>query len=135
MPYRAAPLGLPFNLSCVLGGCPLKQIILGIVLFTLWLVGMCAAEGLSGVERNSFVKAGYESCMKSRTADPANPFMSVEKFGQYCMCVANRLADNTPPIELKGLNAQTLRDPADMVIKLQPLVKTIGDYCAETVFK
>src|SRR5258708_957066 len=111
----------------------LKQII-GILLFTLSLVGMCAAEGLFGAERTSFVKAGNESCMKSQTADPANSSLPAEKLRQYCTCFANRLADNTPPSELKDLNAQTLGDPAATVIKLKPLVKAIGDYCAETVF-
>jgi hypothetical protein len=119
-----------------LGDNHLKQIILGIILlFTFSPVGMCAAEGLLGVERDGFVKAAYGTCMKSRADDPANPFLTVEKFGQYCLCVANRLADNTPPNELKGLNAQTLQDPASMVIKLQPLVKAIGDHCADAVFK
>jgi hypothetical protein len=112
---------------------PLKQIIPGVLLLLL-PVGTCAAEGLFGVERNGFVKASYESCMKSQTADPANSSLPVEKLDQYCTCFANRLADNTQPNELKDLNAQTLRDPAAMVIKLKPLVKVIGDHCAETVF-
>jgi len=115
------------------GWGPLKQII-GILLFTLSPVSTCAAEGLFGAERNSFVKAGYESCMKSGAADPATSSLPTGIFEKYCVCVANRLADNTPPSEAKDLNAQTLRDPAAMVIKLQPLVKAIGEHCAETLF-
>jgi hypothetical protein len=56
----------------------MKQI-LGILLFTLSLVSISAADGLSGAERSSFVKAGYESCMKSQTADPVNASLPVGK--------------------------------------------------------
>src|SRR5258705_10060997 len=108
--------------SYVPGGGRLKHI-LGIIFFTLSLVCISAAEGLSGAERNSFVKAGYESCTKSQTANPVNASLSVEKLGQYCTCFANRFADNTPPNDLKVLNAQTVRDPAAIVIKIKPLVK------------
>ena len=107
----------------------MKQI-LGILLFTLSLVSISAADGLSGAERSSFVKAGYESCMKSQTADPVNASLPVGKIGQYCKCFANRLADSTPPNDLKDLNSQTVQDPASIIIKIKPLVKAIGEYCA-----
>jgi hypothetical protein len=35
--------------------------------------------------------------MKSMAADPAISSLPADMPGQYCMCVANRLADNTPP--------------------------------------
>jgi len=94
---------------------------------------MCAAEGLIGAERASFVKGSYESCLKSWSANPDSSSMPADIGRKFCRCSANRHADKTSPSDLKSLNEQTVRDPAAMVIKLQPLMKEISDFCVERV--
>jgi hypothetical protein len=96
-------------------------------------ISVCAAEGLIGGERTSFVKGSYENCLKSWVANPDSSSMPADIGRQFCTCSANRHADKTSPADLKGLNAETLRDPAAMIIKLQPLLKEITDYCVDRV--
>lgn len=96
-------------------------------------VTMCAAEGLIGAERTSFVKASYENCMKSWAANPHSSSVPAGIGQKFCICSANRHADKTSSTDLKTLNAQTVQDPAAMIIKLQPMMKEITDYCVERV--
>jgi hypothetical protein len=107
--------------------------ILAVSISTFSLVPVCAAEGLNGAQRTSFVKGSYESCMKSWAANPDSSSLPADIGGKFCTCSANRHADKTSPSDLKSLNEQTIRDPAAMVIKLQPLMKEISDYCVERV--
>jgi hypothetical protein len=105
--------------------------VLAVLISTLSLLPVCAAEGLTGAERNGFVKGSYETCMKSWAANPDSSSLPADMGGKICTCSANRLADKTS--DLKKLNDQTVKDPAVRVIKLQPLVKEITDYCVERV--
>jgi hypothetical protein len=105
--------------------------ILAVLISTL----SCAAQGLVGAERDSFVKASYEACMKSWAANPDSSSLPADMGGKFCTCAANRHADKTPPGDLKSLNEQTLQDPAAMMIKLQPQLKEINDYCVERVMQ
>src|SRR5438552_13169209 len=103
------------------------------VSISVLLASLCSAEGLTGIVRDSFVKASYETCMKGWAASPDSASLPADLGGKFCMCSANRHADKTAPGDLKALNEQTLRDPASMIIKLQPLVKEISDYCVALV--
>src|SRR2546423_8884902 len=110
------------------------------LLISVALAPLCSAEGLTGPVRDSFVKGSYESCLKSWAANPESKSLPADlgvKFAdmgaKFCTCTANLHADKTAPGDLKGLNEQTLRDPAAMIIKLQPQVKEISDYCLERV--
>ncbi|KGT79636.1 hypothetical protein MA20_12395 [Bradyrhizobium japonicum] len=91
------------------------------------------AQGLVGAERNSFIKASYESCMKGWAANPDSSRLPTDMGGKVCTCSANRLADKTPPSDLKSLNERTVKNPAATVTQLQPLVNEITDYCIDRV--
>ena len=108
--------------------------ILAVSISTLSLVPVCAAEGLIGAERSNFVKGSYESCLKAWAASPDSASLPADMGGKICTCTANRHADKiTSSSELKTLNEQTLKDPAAMIIKLQPLMKEITDYCVDRI--
>src|SRR3954452_493171 len=102
--------------------------ILVVSIFAL-LAPLCAAEGLIGVERNSFVSANYESCLTRWAANPASSSLPTDVGAKFCRCSANRHADKTPHTDLKRLNELMVRKPAAMVAKLRPLLKEISGYC------
>lgn len=90
------------------------------------------AQGLVGAERNSFIKASYESCMNSWAANPDSSRLPADgREGLYLLREPN--ADKTPPSDLKSLNERTVQNPAAMVTQLQPLVNEITDYCVDRV--
>src|SRR4051812_24041996 len=49
-----------------------------VVLTSVLLAPLCAAKGLIGIERNSFVRANYESCLTRWAANPAaRPYLPI----------------------------------------------------------
>jgi hypothetical protein len=107
--------------------------ILAVSISTSLLVPMCAAEGLVGAQRNSFVKGNYESCMQNWAANPDSASLPADMGGKFCMCSANRLADKTPAGDLNRLNERMVQSPGAAIADLQSIVKEITDYCADRV--
>ena len=110
---------------------PLRALIARIVVvaMSVLLAPLCSAEGLIGVERNSFVRANYESCLTRWTANPASSSLPTDLGAKFCRCSANRHADKTSHTDLKRLNELMIRRPAAIVAKLRPVLKEISDHC------
>jgi hypothetical protein len=110
---------------------PVRALIARILLVStsVLLAPLCAAKGLIGIERNSFVRANYESCLTRWAANPASSSLPTDLGAKFCRCSANRHADKTSHTDLKRLNELMVRKPQAMVAKLRPVLKEVSDYC------
>ena len=93
------------------------------------LTSLCSAEGLVGLERNSFVRANYESCLTRWAVNPASSALPADLGRKFCRCSANRHANKLSHTDLKRLDELMIRKPAAIVAKLRPVLKEISDHC------
>jgi hypothetical protein len=131
--YEPPEKGVTFQST----GGPMK--LMWVILLSGAFIATCAAQGLPEPRRTSFVDVAYKSCFKSQTENPVNQGLnkglSVASLAQYCACFANKLADSTSLAELAELDSLSLRDPVAVAARQGPLITSLGDKCAEEVWK
>jgi hypothetical protein len=106
-----------------------------LVLLCSAYISTCAAEDLKEPRRTSFVDAAFKSCFKNQTENPLNKRVGSAAIAQYCLCFANKFADNTSPDEIAELDELTLREPATAMARKATLINSLGDQCRREVFK
>jgi hypothetical protein len=105
-------------------GSPTKRVATSVVCAGM-LFGASStwAQYLTGADRESFVKATFNGCMRPKNTDPVTASVPVPIFEAMCRCYANGLADRLPARELMAENSTVM----------DPVIKELSKACYEAV--